>query len=73
MKYLITTIAAVLVVGCATTQSSEPQKLNTTNDSHILKHVHGGEDIIKVKQAIADGHDIHGTINGITALWAAAF
>ena len=53
--------------------SRAPQKLNTPKDTHVLRAA-SARNINKVKQAIADGHDINGSdANGITALWAAAF
>ena len=58
MKHLlITTIAAVLLVGCATTQSPEPQTVKAP-DISIHDAALGG-DIEAIKQHIAAGTDVN--------------
>ena len=64
MKHLLlTTIAAVLVVGCATTQPPEP-------DRALLKAANTGN-IEAVKQYITAGTDVNAKHDGDTPLdWA---
>ena len=63
MKHLlITTIAAVVLVGCATTQSPEP---TTTKAPDISIHEAAAKgDIEAVKQHLAAGTDVNAKIEG---------
>ena len=70
MKYLITTIVAVLLVGCGETQESastpepEPAKsVNSKANKALLNAVNKGE-IEAAKQAIADGANVGGALFG---------
>jgi ankyrin repeat protein len=71
MKHLlITTIAAVLLVGCATTKQPEP---TTAKAPDISIHMAAmGGNIEAVKQHIAAGTDVNANFAGHTPLhWAA--
>ena len=57
MKILITTIAAVLLVGCATTQSPKPPTVKAPDISIYQAAIVG--DIEAVKQHIAAGTDVN--------------
>ena len=58
MKHLLlTTIAAVLVVGCATTQSPESQTAEALGVS--IHHAASYGNIEAVKQYLADGVDVN--------------
>ena len=73
MKHLLlTTIAAVLLVGCATTQSPEPQTAKAP-DILIIEAVRKGN-IEAVKQHLAAGSDVNAKDDsGWTPLhWAAS-
>ena len=71
MKHLlITTIAAVLLVGCATTQSPEPPTAKAP-DISILDAAEKGN-IEAVKQHLADGADVNAKDRGWTPLHYAA-
>ncbi|MDB4342093.1 ankyrin repeat domain-containing protein [bacterium] len=73
MKHLLlTTIAAVVLVGCATTQSPEPPTARVL-DVPILAAAYNGN-IATVKQHLAAGTDVNAADeNGWTALHQAAF
>ena len=73
MKHLLlTTIAAVVLVGCATTQQPEP---TTAKAPDISIHDAAGDGNIEaVKQHIAAGTDVDAKTSGETPLhWAARF
>ena len=72
MKHLLlTTIAAVVLVGCATTQSPEPL-ISKAPDISIHEAVAAGN-IEAVKQHLADGADVNATDEvGWTPLFYAA-
>ncbi|SVD00440.1 uncharacterized protein METZ01_LOCUS353294 [marine metagenome] len=67
MKHLLlTTIAAVVLVGCATTQSPEPPTAKAP-DISILDAAEKGN-IEAVKQHLAAGADVNAKANGKTPL-----
>ena len=71
MKLLLTTIAAVLVVGCATTQSPEPPT-GKAPDISIVDAAKEGN-IKTIKQHLAAGADVNAkTESGWTPLHEAA-
>ena len=71
MKLLITTIAAVLLVGCATTQSPEPSTAKAP-DISIHEAAFRGN-IEAVKQHLAAGTDVNAERREMTPLhWAAS-
>ena len=72
MKHiLLTTIAAVVLVGCATTQSPEPPTAKAP-DLSILDAAEKGN-IEAVKQHLADGADVNAKDRGWTPLLKAAW
>jgi ankyrin repeat protein len=72
MKHLLlTTIAAVVLVGCATTRSPEPPTAKAP-DLSILDAAEQG-DIEAVKQHLADGADVNAKDRGWTPLLKAAW
>ena len=58
MKYLITTIAAVVLVGCATTQQTELPTAKAPDDISIHEAAYDG-DVKAVKQHLAAGTDVN--------------
>ena len=71
MKTLLTTIAAVVLVGCATTQSPEPPTAKAP-DISILDAAEKGN-IEAVKQHLAAGADVNAKDRGWTPLLKAAW
>ena len=61
MKYLITTIAALVLVGCGTTQPPEPPTAKAP-DISIHEAARDGN-IEAVKQHLADGADVNARVN----------
>ena len=70
MKYLITTIAVMVLVGCATTQQLEPAKAKAPDIS--IHEAAMQRNLEAVKQHIAAGADVNAKdVNGYTPLdWA---